>query len=57
LFDFGKSEVCDLGNAFVGDEDIGRFTIPVNNRWLVIVEILDPTGDVEHHTDLFNVLE
>lgn len=52
LFDFGESEVCDLGDAFVGDENVGGFAIPVDDRWLVVVEILDPTGDVEHHTHL-----
>ena len=52
MFDFGKSEVCNLGNPFISDENVGRFAVSVDNRWLVIVEVLDPTGNVEHHTHL-----
>ena len=57
MLDLCKSEVCDLGDTFVGDENIGRFAVSVDDRWLVIVEVLDPTGDVEHHTHLLDGLE
>ena len=57
LFDFGQPEVCDLGDTFAGYENVGRFAIPVDNRWLVVVKVLDPAGDVEHHTDLVDVSE
>jgi len=57
LFDFGKSEICDLGDTFAGDENVGRFAVPVDNRWLVVVEVLDPAGDVEHHAHLANLCQ
>ena len=52
LFDFGESEVGDFGDTLVSNENVGRFAVSVDNRWFVVVEVLDPAGDVKHHTHL-----
>jgi hypothetical protein len=55
LFGLGESEICDPSNTFNGDGDVGGSVVSVGNRQLMVVEVLNPMDDVEHHAHLTNV--
>lgn len=48
LLHFREAKIRNLGSSLLGDENIGRFTIAVDDGRLVSVEILQASCYVKH---------
>ena len=49
LLHLGQPKICNLGRAFGGDKDIGRFAVSMDDGRLSSVEVFQPPGNIEHH--------